>query len=285
MLRGQSALDLTTLVPPVVICGPSGVGKGTIIEALMGRNPDTFAFCVSHTTRAPRPGEEDGRHYHFTEMAAMRAAVDKGAFLEYAHVHGNMYGTSLAAVNAVSSEGRVAILDIDVQGTEQVRASCLGPRCLCIFVAPPSHAELERRLRGRGTETEDKVLKRLANASSEIEKSKAPGLFNVVVVNDHLETAVLEVSAVIEAHRRGTIPGAPEALAQHLAARAAAAAQQQQREAEEAQQQQQRQQQQEGQQQEAREPAAAAPEPAAAQQQQQLAAGAGGAAGAGAAAV
>jgi len=121
MLRGVSAVDLSRLLAPVVICGPSGVGKGTIIAELMRLHPAKFAFCVSHTTRGPRPGEVNGQHYHFVTLDAMRGAVDKGAFLEHAHVHGNMYGTSLAAVGAVSDKGRVAILDIDVQGAEQVR--------------------------------------------------------------------------------------------------------------------------------------------------------------------
>ena len=177
LLRGASALDLSRLLAPVVICGPSGVGKGTIIAELMRRFPGRLAFCVSHTTRGPRPGEADGEHYHFVDQGMMRRAVAKGAFLEHAEVHGNLYGTSLAAVAAVSAAGRVAVLDIDVQGAEQVRASVLGASCLFVFISPPSHAELERRLRGRGTETEDKVLKRLANAVKELEKAEVRTCF------------------------------------------------------------------------------------------------------------
>jgi hypothetical protein len=90
LLRGASALDLKNILAPVVICGPSGVGKGTIIAELMARHPSKFSFCVSHTTRGPRPGEVDGQHYHFVDLDMMQLAVKKGAFLEHAHVHGNM---------------------------------------------------------------------------------------------------------------------------------------------------------------------------------------------------
>ena len=141
--------------------------------------PSLFGFSVSHTTRAPRPGEVDGTHYHFTTSDAFLAAVDQGTlrlcrsrscactsrlpdalpapglFLEHAHVHGNLYGTTLAAIAAVRDAGKVCILDLDVQGAESVKSARLGAKFL--FVAPPSMDELERRLRGRGTETEEKV--------------------------------------------------------------------------------------------------------------------------------
>ena len=112
--------------PPVVICGPSGVGKGTLIAKLMSKYEDAFGFCVSHTTRDPRPGEEEGVHYYFSTRPEVQNAVAEGLFLEHAEVHGNMYGTSLKAVADVSDLGKLAVLDIDVQGAEQVSGHCGG---------------------------------------------------------------------------------------------------------------------------------------------------------------
>ena len=175
---------LTGVAPPVVICGPSGVGKGTLIGKLLHSAPDDFGFCVSHTTRAPRPGEVDGVHYHFASKAAMAEAIERGEFVEHALVHGNYYGTSKAAVDAVARLGKSCILDIDVQGAHSVRASGMG--AVFIFVAPPSLDELEARLRGRKTESEEKMALRLANARTELAAAKEPGLFDHVVVNDEL---------------------------------------------------------------------------------------------------
>mmetsp|Transcript_8243 Transcript_8243/g.12679 ORF Transcript_8243/g.12679 Transcript_8243/m.12679 type:complete len:198 (+) Transcript_8243:84-677(+) len=172
---------------PVVICGPSGVGKGTLIELMNKRFPnDQFGFSVSHTTRKPRPGEEDGVHYNFTTVEAMKKEIEEGKFIEHAEVHGNFYGTSIAAVESVQSSGKICILDIDVQGAESVKKSSLTP--IYIFIAPPSMEQLESRLRGRGTEKEESILKRLAGAGKEIEYSKVEGNFDKVFVNDDLKT-------------------------------------------------------------------------------------------------
>lgn len=181
---------------PVVVCGPSGVGKGTLINKLMTEFPETFGFSVSHTTRAPRPGEENGVHYHFAEKAAMEAQIANGEFLEYARVHENIYGTSLAAVAAVADQGKICILDIDVQGAEIVKkAASLNARFL--FVSPPSVEELEKRLRGRGTEKEESIAVRMANATKEMAKTEEPGFFDLVIVNDNLEKAYEEMKAFI----------------------------------------------------------------------------------------
>eukprot|EP00291_Cryptomonas_curvata_P017685 CAMPEP_0172170112 /NCGR_PEP_ID=MMETSP1050-20130122/11083_1 /TAXON_ID=233186 /ORGANISM="Cryptomonas curvata, Strain CCAP979/52" /LENGTH=190 /DNA_ID=CAMNT_0012841251 /DNA_START=35 /DNA_END=604 /DNA_ORIENTATION=- len=150
----------------LVIAGPSGVGKGTLIERLKKEFPNAFGFSVSHTTRGPRPGEENGIHYHFSEKAAMEAAIARGEFIEHADVHGNLYGTSKTAVASVAKAGKICILDIDVQGCRLVRKAGLPARF--VFISPPSFEELERRLRGRGTETEDKIVKRLAGAKAEL---------------------------------------------------------------------------------------------------------------------
>lgn len=173
---------------PVVICGPSGVGKGTLISRLMKDFPTKCGFSVSHTTRKPRVGEEDGVHYNFTTREAMEAEIREGRFLEKADVHGNLYGTSVAAVKKVTDSGKVCILDIDVQGAEQVRAHP-DIDAVFVFIQPPSFEELEKRLRGRGTESEEQIQKRLKNARAELEKGKDSSLFPNSIVNDDLDAA------------------------------------------------------------------------------------------------
>lgn len=170
---------------PVVISGPSGVGKGTLISMLMKEFPSMFGFSVSHTTRAPRNMEKDSIHYHFTERSVMEKDIKDGKFLEFASVHGNLYGTSVEAVEVVADAGKRCILDIDVQGARSVRASSL--EAIFIFVSPPSMEELEKRLRARGTETEEQILKRLLNAQAEMEQGKSPGIFDHFLYNDNLE--------------------------------------------------------------------------------------------------
>uniref|UniRef100_A0A7N0VKE5 guanylate kinase n=2 Tax=Kalanchoe fedtschenkoi TaxID=63787 RepID=A0A7N0VKE5_KALFE len=170
---------------PVVISGPSGVGKGTLISKLMEDFPTKFGFSVSHTTRAPRQKEQNGVHYHFSERSAMEKDIKDGKFLEFALVHDNLYGTSVEAVEVVADAGKRCILDIDVQGARQVRASPLG--ATFIFIRPPSFAELENRLRARGTETEEQVQKRLRNAKAEIEQGLSSGIFDHILENDDLE--------------------------------------------------------------------------------------------------
>jgi guanylate kinase len=171
---------------PVVICGPSGVGKGTLIDLLFRRFPgDQFGFSVSHTTRPPREGERDGVHYHFTTADAIERDIADGKFIEYAEVHGRYYGTSVEAVESVRRAGRICVLDIDVQGVRKVKRSSLSPHY--VFVAPPSPEELERRLRGRGTEGEEQIRTRLANARAELEYGREAGNFHRVFVNADLK--------------------------------------------------------------------------------------------------
>jgi len=153
----------------------------------MAEHPDKFGFSVSHTTRDPRPGEQDGVHYHFSKKEEMEAAIARGEFVEHARVHSNLYGTSIAAVEDVMGMNKICLLDIDVQGAESVKRTRLDARF--IFVAPPSYDELEQRLRGRGTETEEKLQVRLRNAKVEMEYMDKPGFFDLVIVNDDLEVA------------------------------------------------------------------------------------------------
>lgn len=180
---------------PIVISGPSGVGKGTLISELMKEFPSNFGFSVSHTTRAPRVKELNGVHYHFTERSVMEKDIREGKFLESASVHGNLYGTSMEAVEAVTDAGKRCILDIDVQGARSVRASSL--EAIFIFICPPSFDELEKRLRSRGTETEEQVQKRLRNAKAELEQGRSPGLFDHILVNDDLDTCYQNLKKLI----------------------------------------------------------------------------------------
>ncbi|GAB4823756.1 hypothetical protein N2152v2_010802 [Parachlorella kessleri] len=177
----------------LVIVGPSGVGKGTLIQKLMEGRVE-FGFSCSHTTRAPREGEKDGVHYHFTTKKEFEKGIADGKFLEYAYVHNNIYGTSLEAVEAVAAAGKCCVLDIDVQGARQVRKSALP--AIFVFIAPPSMEELERRLRARGTEKQDQVATRLKNASQEMASLQEPGLYDMVITNNKLEEALEELKAV-----------------------------------------------------------------------------------------
>ncbi|KAL7464947.1 hypothetical protein ACHAXS_005276, partial [Conticribra weissflogii] len=177
--RRSPATHTTKLLPL------PGVGKGTLIELLRQKYPTHFGFSVSHTTRQPREGEENGVHYNFTTVETMKKEIDEGKFVEYAEVHGNYYGTSIEAVETVRSKGKICILDIDVQGVRNVKKSTLD--AIYVFVAPPSMEELEKRLRGRGTESEEAVLKRLGNAKEELDYGMGEGNFDRVFTNDDLQ--------------------------------------------------------------------------------------------------
>eukprot|EP01066_Platyproteum_vivax_P007284 Platyproteum_vivax@DN2814_c0_g1_i1.p1 len=173
---------------PLVIAGPSGVGKGTLITQLRDRFPNTFGFSVSHTSREPRPGELHGVHYWFQDRHAILNDVKNGHFLEYAEVHGNLYGTSYESVEKVHEQGLICLLEIDLQGVQQVQASALGSHSVYVFIAPPNVEEVERRLRNRATETEDKIRKRVANARLEMQEADKLH-FDKIVLNDKLSSA------------------------------------------------------------------------------------------------
>ena len=181
-----SQLDNNSLVGPcpLVFAGPSGVGKGTLIKMLLDKYPNIFGFSVSHTTRPPRPGEENGVHYNFVSFAEMKSGIGRNEFVEYANVHTSMYGTSKAAILKIREQNKICILDIDMQGVQSVKKSKIDSKY--VFIAPPSMEALEARLRGRGTETEDKIEIRLQNAIAECAYGTAEN-FDCVLVNDKLD--------------------------------------------------------------------------------------------------
>lgn len=178
-----AALSSTRRGRLVVLSGPSGVGKGSVVAELTRRRPDVWV-SVSVTTRTPRPGERNGRHYLFRDEAAFADLVGAGELLEHARYAGHGYGTPRAPVTDRVAAGSPALLEIDVQGARQVRAAM--PEALLVFLAPPSWSELERRLRGRGTESDDVVARRLARARAEL---AAEPEFDLVVVNDDIGRA------------------------------------------------------------------------------------------------
>ena len=199
--RTASRSDLT-LLEPLVICGPSGVGKNTLIESILEEYRDQIEFAVSHTTRTPRVGERNGLEYHFMESAdAMLAAIERGEFIEYAEVHGNIYGTSRAAVASVLKAGKLCVLDIDVQGvrTLQRRHAQLGIRPRYVFIAPPSIDILRARLAKRGTESEEQIQQRVTTAAAEVAwGTQNADKFDSVLVNDDLDTARAAIIALLQ---------------------------------------------------------------------------------------
>jgi guanylate kinase len=179
----------------VVVSSPSGGGKGTLIRRVLKTVPN-LGYSVSHTTRARRPGEKHGQHYFFVTAEAFRAEVEAGGFLEWAEVHGNLYGTSHAQVERELSEGRDIILEIDVQGAASVRR--LAPDAVSIFILPPSYEVLCQRLTGRGSEHPDNLALRLSNARGEVAHYKK---FRYLVLNDEAERAALQLASIIYAER------------------------------------------------------------------------------------
>ncbi|KAK5657633.1 hypothetical protein OQA88_2705 [Cercophora sp. LCS_1] len=182
---------------PIVISGPSGVGKGTLYGLLFDRNPDTFVLSVSHTTRSPRPGEQHGVHYHFVTKDDFVDLRGKDGFVESAQFGDNLYGTSKATIEEQSAKGKVVVLDIEMEGVKQIKATGFPARY--VFIAPPSEEELEKRLRGRGTDAEASIQKRLTQAKKELEFSKTPGVHDKIIVNNDLEAAYKELADFVYA--------------------------------------------------------------------------------------
>jgi guanylate kinase len=198
----------------LVLSAPSGAGKTTLAHRFRATHPDAV-FSISATTRGPRGAERDGVDYHFVSPERFTHLVHDGAFAEWAEVHGQRYGTLRATVDEALSAGRIAIFDIDVQGGSQIQAA--WPReAATVFVLPPSAEELERRLRGRSTDSEEVIRRRLAAARSEVARGLAS--YDYVVVNDDLDDALASLDA-IAAHERARRGGALDAAASRRAER------------------------------------------------------------------
>lgn len=193
----------------LILCSPSGAGKSTLTQHLLEQLPE-LTFSVSHTTRKPRANEVDGVHYHFVDRQRFDQMIEAGAFAEWAEVHGNRYGTSVAELERARREGKRGIVfDIDYQGARQIKAKL--PHAVGLFVLPPSMAELRRRLEGRATDDPSVIERRFNKALVEIEHY---GFFDYMIVNDDLvraKAAVLGV-ALAERHRRWRLAGLAEQL-------------------------------------------------------------------------
>ena len=178
-----------------IVTAPSGAGKTTLVSGLLERDP-LVRLSVSYTTRAPRTGEVDGQHYHFIDVQGFRALRDKGEFLEWAEVHSNYYGTSKRWLEEQIRAGRDILLEIDWQGAQQVRK--VFPKAVGVFILPPSVEELERRLRGRGTDSEDVISRRVLGARGEM---RHVAEFDYVIINENLPAAIEDLVAVVRASR------------------------------------------------------------------------------------
>lgn len=182
----------------IVLTGPSGVGKGTLMRSLLERHPELH-YSVSATTRAPRPGEIDGKNYYFISRSKFEQLVAQGEFLEWAEFAGNYYGTFREAVLQQVKSGQLVILEIELKGARQIRVSF--PEALSIFILPPTFTELEKRIRGRGQDSDEAIARRLTRAHEEIQ---AADEFDIQIVNDDFETAVNAIEAAIFSKLRVT---------------------------------------------------------------------------------
>ena len=178
-----------------IVTAPSGAGKTTLVRLLLEHDL-AIGLSISHTTRAPRTGEENGKAYHFTAVADFQAMAARGDFLEWAEVHGNYYGTSRTWIEGQLAAGQDVLLEIDWQGAQQVRK--VFHEAIGVFILPPSMEELARRLAGRGTDSEEVIARRLAAARDEM---RHVGEFDYVIINNDLQTALADLLAVVRATR------------------------------------------------------------------------------------
>jgi guanylate kinase len=188
---GANTKECPPLGKLIVLTGPSGVGKGTLMNAILQRYPELH-YSVSATTRSPRPGEVNGKNYHFITRSEFEKLVTQGEFLEWAEFAGNCYGTPREAVLNHIQSGKLVVLEIELEGARQIRHSF--PSALSIFILPPSFAELEKRIRGRGQDAEEAISRRLNRAEEEI---AAADEFDLQIINDDFEQALQEIEKAI----------------------------------------------------------------------------------------
>ena len=188
-----------------IVAAPSGAGKTSLVHALLEREPG-ISLSVSYTSRLPRPGEIDGRHYHFVSRELFERMAAAGAFYEHANVHGDLKGTARVAVEPLLARGQDVLLEIDWQGAQQIHSrltaepasACAGTDAVSIFILPPSRAELERRLRARATDNAEAIARRLTDSREEIAHA---GNFDFIVVNDQFADALADLRAIIACQR------------------------------------------------------------------------------------
>ncbi len=188
---GADTKECPPLGKLIVLTGPSGVGKGTLMNAILQRYPELH-YSVSATTRSPRPGEVNGKNYHFITRSEFEKLVTQGEFLEWAEFAGNCYGTPREAVLNHIESGKLVVLEIELEGARQIRHTF--PSALSIFILPPSFAELEKRIRGRGQDTQEAISRRLNRAEEEI---AAADEFDLQIINDDFEQALQEIETAI----------------------------------------------------------------------------------------
>ncbi|WP_065204595.1 guanylate kinase [Shewanella woodyi] len=179
-----------------IVSAPSGAGKSSLISGLLKDKPADKQVSVSHTTRQPRPGEVNGQHYHFVSVEEFKALISENAFFEWAEVFGNYYGTSRKVIEQTLEQGIDVFLDIDWQGAQQVKK--VMPEAIGIFILPPSKAELERRLTGRGQDSAEVIAGRMAQAASEISHYDE---YDFIIINDDFDTALGDFIAIIRSQR------------------------------------------------------------------------------------
>ncbi|AFY54154.1 guanylate kinase [Rivularia sp. PCC 7116] len=190
VLSTKSGATTNKLLSPgklIVLTGPSGVGKGTLMRLLLSRHPE-LNYSISATTRPPRPGEVDGKDYYFISRSKFQRLIEEGEFLEWAEFAGNLYGTPRKPVIDLMESGKSILLEIELEGARQIRAAF--PELLSIFILPPNFNELEKRIRGRQKDSEDAISRRLKRAKEEI---NAACEFHLQIVNDDLETAIGDI--------------------------------------------------------------------------------------------
>ncbi|MPY26476.1 guanylate kinase [Shewanella sp. YLB-07] len=179
-----------------IVSAPSGAGKSSLISALLQDKPADKQVSVSHTTRKPRPGEVNGQHYHFVTTEEFKSLIAKNAFFEWAEVFGNYYGTSRQVIEQTLTDGIDVFLDIDWQGAQQVKK--VMSEAIGIFILPPSRAELEKRLTGRGQDSNEVIAGRMAQAASEISHYRE---YDFIIINDDFDTALADLVAIIRSQR------------------------------------------------------------------------------------
>ncbi|KAJ3439419.1 guanylate kinase-related [Anaeramoeba flamelloides] len=182
---------------PIVLNGPSGSGKSFLLHNLMKKYPGQFSFSISHTTRQPRKGEKHGIDYYYVSKEKFQELKDDNQFIEHATVHGNMYGTSIQAVRDVQSQGKIPVLDVNIDGALSISKTDLKPRLM--FVKPPSWEVLEKRLRGRNTETEEQIETRLNTAKKEMKwVEEHSDFYHHIIINGNVEDALQQLSDILE---------------------------------------------------------------------------------------